>query len=96
MELLNKLNAIEIFEMFVFIIQNEEQHIAMILYCFSHLQRAGHMEDFVIVTEEAIAKGIRRIVACTGNEAHKVRPNMMKIHYKWMNTLTFEMDIVIW
>ena len=38
----------------------------------THLRRAGHMGDFVIVTEEAIAKGIRRIVAITGNEAKKV------------------------
>jgi len=30
------------------------------------------MGDFVIVTEEAIAKGIRRIVAVTGAEAARV------------------------
>lgn len=35
----------------------------------THLQRTGHIGDFVIVTEEAIAKGIRRIVALTGPEA---------------------------
>ncbi|XP_055352983.1 alanine--tRNA ligase, cytoplasmic-like [Paramacrobiotus metropolitanus] len=35
----------------------------------THLQRSGHIGDFVIVTEEAIAKGIRRIVALTGPEA---------------------------
>ncbi|CAH1779871.1 unnamed protein product [Owenia fusiformis] len=37
----------------------------------THLKRAGHIGDFVIVTEEAIAKGIRRIVAVTGNDAAK-------------------------
>lgn len=39
----------------------------------SHLQNSGHAAPFVIVSEEAIAKGIRRIVAVTGAEAQKVR-----------------------
>lgn len=39
----------------------------------THLQRSGHMWDFVITSEEAIAKGIRRIVALTGPEAEKAR-----------------------
>ena len=37
-----------------------------------HLQRGGHIQSFAIVSEEAIAKGIRRIVAVTGREAEKV------------------------
>lgn len=37
----------------------------------THLHQSGHMWDFVITTEEAIAKGIRRIVALTGPEAFK-------------------------
>ncbi|CAD6996848.1 unnamed protein product [Ceratitis capitata] len=37
----------------------------------THLQRSGHMMEFVITSEEAIAKGIRRIVALTGPEAVK-------------------------
>ena len=37
-----------------------------------HLHRAGHIGSFAIVTEEAISKGIRRIVALTGDEAKKV------------------------
>lgn len=37
----------------------------------THLQQSGHIGDFVITTEEAIAKGIRRIVALTGPEATK-------------------------
>lgn len=41
--------------------------------CFcSHLQQGGHIQCFAIVSEEAIAKGIRRIVALTGTEAEKV------------------------
>lgn len=35
----------------------------------THLLRSGHIGDFAIVSEEAIAKGIRRIVAVTGPEA---------------------------
>merc|ERR1719290_570263 len=37
----------------------------------THLVRAGHAGKMVIATEEAIAKGIRRIVALTGPEAAK-------------------------
>ncbi|GIY30945.1 alanine--tRNA ligase, cytoplasmic, partial [Caerostris extrusa] len=37
----------------------------------THLKRAGHIGDFIIASEEAIAKGIRRIVALTGPEASK-------------------------
>ncbi|XP_062477157.1 alanine--tRNA ligase, cytoplasmic isoform X1 [Pezoporus occidentalis] len=37
----------------------------------THLQNSSHTGPFVIVSEEAIAKGIRRIVAVTGGEARK-------------------------
>lgn len=37
----------------------------------THLRRAGHVGKLVIVTEEAIAKGSRRIIAVTGAEASK-------------------------
>ncbi|XP_048371818.1 alanine--tRNA ligase, cytoplasmic [Sphaerodactylus townsendi] len=37
----------------------------------THLQNSCHAGSFVIVSEEAIAKGIRRIVAITGAEAQK-------------------------
>ncbi|XP_072278245.1 alanine--tRNA ligase, cytoplasmic [Pyxicephalus adspersus] len=37
----------------------------------THLQNSSHAGSFIIVTEEAIAKGIRRIVAVTGAEAQK-------------------------
>ncbi|NWS41279.1 SYAC protein, partial [Probosciger aterrimus] len=37
----------------------------------THLQNSSHAGPFVIVSEEAIAKGIRRIVAVTGGEARK-------------------------
>lgn len=37
----------------------------------THLHYSAHIGDFVIASEEAIAKGIRRIVALTGPEATK-------------------------
>lgn len=44
----------------------------------SHLQNSGHAAPFVIVSEEAIAKGIRRIVAVTGPEAQKVSIHILR------------------
>ncbi|XP_054253148.1 alanine--tRNA ligase, cytoplasmic [Indicator indicator] len=37
----------------------------------THLQNSNHVGSFVIVSEEAIAKGVRRVVAVTGAEARK-------------------------
>ena len=37
----------------------------------THLQNSAHIEKFIILSEEAIAKGIRRIIAVTGAEALK-------------------------
>ncbi|XP_051168075.1 alanine--tRNA ligase, cytoplasmic isoform X2 [Leptopilina boulardi] len=37
----------------------------------THLHYSGHVGDFIIASEDAIAKGIRRIVALTGPEAAK-------------------------
>ncbi|XP_076470939.1 alanine--tRNA ligase, cytoplasmic-like [Babylonia areolata] len=39
----------------------------------THLKRAGDLGQFYIVSEEAISKGIRRIIAVTGTEAHKAQ-----------------------
>lgn len=38
----------------------------------SHVLNVAHIGPLVIVSEEAIAKGIRRIVALTGPEAERV------------------------
>eukprot|EP00079_Xenopus_tropicalis_P024642 XP_012817515.1 PREDICTED: alanine--tRNA ligase, cytoplasmic isoform X2 [Xenopus tropicalis] len=48
----------------------------------THLQNSGHAGPFIIVTEEAIAKGIRRIVAVTGAEAQKAlrRQDALKVN----------------
>lgn len=48
------------------------RHHGFCALLFRHLQNSSHAGAFVIVSEEAIAKGIRRIVAVTGAEAQKV------------------------
>ncbi|XP_054282402.1 alanine--tRNA ligase, cytoplasmic [Macrosteles quadrilineatus] len=52
----------------------------------THLHRSGHIGDFVVASEEAIAKGIRRIVALTGPEATKAL-NRTKVLEKRVNEL---------
>ena len=37
----------------------------------THLLNSGHMKKFVVLSEDAISKGVRRIIAMTGNEAQK-------------------------
>lgn len=45
----------------------------------SHLHQSAHIGDFVLVSEEGIAKGIRRIVALTGPEAVKSINRLSKL-----------------
>uniref|UniRef100_H2Y7J6 Alanine--tRNA ligase n=1 Tax=Ciona savignyi TaxID=51511 RepID=H2Y7J6_CIOSA len=46
-------------------------HTSVELCGGTHLQRSGHAAKLIIISEEAIAKGIRRIVAVSGQEALK-------------------------
>ncbi|KAH3680812.1 hypothetical protein WICMUC_000163 [Wickerhamomyces mucosus] len=39
----------------------------------THVAKTSDIKDFVIVEESGIAKGIRRIIAVSGNEAHEVQ-----------------------
>ncbi|EEY17595.1 alanyl-tRNA synthetase [Verticillium alfalfae VaMs.102] len=39
----------------------------------THVEQTGHIKDLVIVEESGIAKGIRRIIAFTGDAAHQVQ-----------------------
>ena len=39
----------------------------------THVQKTGDIKDLVILEESGIAKGIRRIVAVTGEEAHTIQ-----------------------
>lgn len=45
----------------------------------THLHHSKHIGSFAIVTEEAIAKGIRRIVALTGDDAEKAHQRADKL-----------------
>lgn len=57
----------------------------------THLKRSGHIGDFVITTEEAISKGVRRIIALTGAEAHKA-VHKQDLLQKNVNELTQKID----
>lgn len=39
----------------------------------THVNKTGDIKDLIIVEESGIAKGIRRIIAVTGNDAHEVQ-----------------------
>ncbi|KAI5786445.1 alanyl-tRNA synthetase [Peziza echinospora] len=39
----------------------------------THVNKTGDIKDLVIIEENGIAKGIRRIIAVTGNDAHAVQ-----------------------
>ena len=49
-------------------------------YCGgTHLIKTGHIGEFVITSEEAIAKGIRRIIAISGLDAQKAVNKSIKL-----------------
>ncbi len=66
---------------------------SLIIFTHRHLRNSGHAAPFVIVSEEAIAKGIRRIVAVTGAEAQKVRGGRANMN---MHTFCFNWYFSIW
>ena len=39
----------------------------------THVQKTGDIKDLIIIEESGIAKGIRRIIAFTGEDAHRVQ-----------------------
>lgn len=54
--------------------ENKEWHKISIEFCGgTHVGKTGEIKDLVIIEESGIAKGIRRIVAVTGNDAHEVQ-----------------------
>lgn len=55
----------------------------------SHLHQTGHIGEYVIVSEEGIAKGIRRIVALTGPEAIKAMNKMSILENEVNNIANF-------
>ncbi|XP_028040907.1 alanine--tRNA ligase, cytoplasmic [Bombyx mandarina] len=55
----------------------------------SHLHRTSHIGEYVIVSEEGIAKGIRRIVAVTGPEAIKAINKLSVLENEVNNVANF-------
>ncbi|KAI5963176.1 ALA1 [Candida pseudojiufengensis] len=54
--------------------KNEEWRSLSIEFCGgTHVQKTNDIKDLVITEESGIAKGIRRIVAVTGHDAHQVQ-----------------------
>lgn len=55
----------------------------------SHLHKTGHIGEYVIVSEEGIAKGIRRIVALTGPEAIKAQNKLSVLENEVNNVASY-------
>ena len=53
----------------------------------THLAKTGDAGGFVVLSEEAVAKGVRRITAVTGNRAHDAQANADRIMSK-LNALS--------
>ncbi|KAJ5713453.1 alanyl-tRNA synthetase [Penicillium malachiteum] len=45
----------------------------------THVERTSEIEDLVIIDESGISKGIRRIVAVTGQAAYEARQNVVRL-----------------
>lgn len=55
-------------------VKNPEWRKVSIEFCGgTHVQKTGDIKDLIILEENGIAKGIRRIVAVTGEDAHEVQ-----------------------
>lgn len=55
-------------------VKDPRWHEVSIEFCGgTHVQKTGDIKDLIILEESGIAKGIRRIIAVTGEEAHAVQ-----------------------
>ncbi|CAH8871047.1 unnamed protein product [Trichobilharzia szidati] len=60
----------------------------------THVLNTKHIGDLVIVSEEAIAKGIRRIVALTGHEAERAQKESTRLE-KEVNEMVKSVSLLI-
>ena len=61
----------------------------------THLPKTGDAEGFCIVSQEAVSKGVRRVTALTGAEAHKASAEADRLLNRAQSLLTAEPDTLI-
>jgi alanyl-tRNA synthetase len=60
----------------------------------THVTHTGTINHFMIIEEEAIAKGVRRLVALTGNEAQKAKQRSLDFAQRISTTAIVNSDMV--